>query len=104
MNTFAAQSAIGAAKSSPFPRAHTARCEPEPIPKRHSRLRLRDWSVRLAQAGLIAASFAMAVLLRFDFEIPLAIWPSLWLWAGALIIFGAGYYTTLAERRKARAG
>jgi len=74
---------------------------------------LSGWAAHFCQARAFEEADVSSVI-PFDFlRLPFAAamgWflfgetSDGWLWAGALIIFGAGYYTTLAERRKARAG
>ncbi len=72
---------------------------------------LSGWAAHFCQARSFEVADVSSVM-PFDFlRLPVAAvmgWylfaetTDIWMWAGALIIFAAGYYTTVAERRKAR--
>ncbi len=74
---------------------------------------ISGWAAHFCQARSFGQADVSSVL-PFDFlRLPIAAvmgWylfgesSDPWIWVGALIIFGAGYYTTFAELRKAKTG
>ena len=74
---------------------------------------LSGWAAHFCQARSFEQA-DMSSVLPFDFlRLPIAAlmgWilfgetSDAWMWLGACVIFASGYYTTVAERRKARAG